>query len=55
MKKTILACIFSGAFFLICSLPQNAQNYVKLVEDIVKAPITMIGVGPRRSQVIYKG
>lgn len=36
-------------------LPQNAQNYVKLVEDIVKAPITMIGVGPRRSQVIYKG
>jgi adenylosuccinate synthase len=36
-------------------LPQNAQNYIRLVEDIVKAPISMIGVGPRRSQVIFRG
>jgi adenylosuccinate synthase len=36
-------------------LPREAQDYVKLVEDMVKVPITMIGVGPRRSEVILRG
>jgi adenylosuccinate synthase len=35
-------------------LPQTAQNYVKTVENIIRVPIKMIGVGPRRTQVIYR-
>lgn len=35
-------------------LPQTAQNYVKTVEKIIRVPIKMIGVGPRRTQVIYR-
>jgi adenylosuccinate synthase len=35
-------------------LPAEAQQYVKLVEDIVKLPITTIGVGPKRSQTIFR-
>ncbi len=35
-------------------LPENTQNYVRLIEDIVKVPISCVGVGPKRSQVIYK-
>jgi len=35
-------------------LPVNAQNYVKKVEELVKTPVTMVGIGPKRSQVIYR-
>lgn len=35
-------------------LPANAQNYIRLVEKIVKVPITIIGVGPDRKQTIFR-
>lgn len=35
-------------------LPQTAQNYVKTVEQILGVPIKMIGVGPKRNQVISR-
>lgn len=35
-------------------LPQQAQKYIQAVEDIVKLPITFIGVGPDRSQTILR-
>lgn len=35
-------------------LPANTQNYVRLIEDIVKVPVSCVGVGPKRSQIIYK-
>jgi adenylosuccinate synthase len=35
-------------------LPQNAQNYVVLVEQFTKASVTIIGVGPKRSQTIFR-
>ena len=35
-------------------LPAQAQRYVSLVEDAVKLPITTIGVGPKRSQTIFR-
>ena len=35
-------------------LPVNAQNYVKKAEEIIGKPITMIGVGPKRSQTIFR-
>lgn len=37
----------------IKSLPKNAQNFVKKIEEFTKTPINFIGVGPRRSEVIY--
>lgn len=36
------------------NLPKNAQRYVNKVETISKAPVTMIGVGPERSQIILR-
>ena len=36
-------------------LPRNTQDYVKLIEGIVKVPISIMGVGPKRSQVIFRG
>lgn len=36
-------------------LPENAQKYVKFVEDFVGAPITMISVAPERDQTIFNG
>lgn len=33
-------------------LPPNAQNYIRFIEQQTGAPITMIGVGPYRDQVI---
>ena len=36
-------------------LPKNTQDYVKLIESIVKIPISIMGVGPKRSQVIFRG
>ncbi len=35
-------------------LPANAQSYVLRVEELIKKPITMIGVGPRRDQIINR-
>ncbi len=36
-------------------LPENAKNYIAAIEKIVKIPVTMVGVGPKRSQAIPKG
>ena len=33
-------------------LPNNAQEYIEVIEKLLEIPITMIGVGPRRDQVI---
>ena len=35
-------------------LPLNAQNYICRVEETVKKPITIIGVGPERSEIIFR-
>ena len=35
-------------------LPVSARNYVCRVEELIKKPITMIGVGPRRDQMIVR-
>ncbi|KPK77057.1 MAG: hypothetical protein AMJ79_04490 [Phycisphaerae bacterium SM23_30] len=35
-------------------LPAPAQNYVKRLEEILRVPITMIGVGPSREQMILR-
>jgi adenylosuccinate synthase len=35
-------------------LPENAKNYVTLVEQFTAAPVTIIGVGPKRSQTIFR-
>ncbi len=35
-------------------LPANAQDYICRIEEIVKKPITIIGVGPKRSQTIFR-
>jgi adenylosuccinate synthase len=35
-------------------LPQSAQDYVLLIEKITKRPITIIGVGPKRDQIIFR-
>ncbi len=36
------------------ALPANAQNYVCRIEEMIKRPITTIGVGPKRSQTIFR-
>lgn len=35
-------------------LPENAQNYVRRVEQLIGKPITFVGVGPKRSQTIFR-
>jgi len=35
-------------------LPVNAQNYVRRVEEYIGKPITFVGVGPKRSQTIFR-
>jgi adenylosuccinate synthase len=35
-------------------LPQNAKDYVKAVEECTKTPVTIVGVGPKRSQTIFR-
>jgi len=35
-------------------LPINAQNYIKFIEEQTGVPISMIGVGPQRDQVIIR-
>ncbi len=36
-------------------LPQNARDYVARVESLVGSPVSLIGVGPKRSQTIVRG
>ena len=36
-------------------LPQAARDYLRFVEDYVGVPITLVGVGPGREQVIKRG
>jgi adenylosuccinate synthase len=35
-------------------LPLNAQNYIMLIEEMAGKPITIIGVGPKRNQTIFR-
>jgi len=35
-------------------LPSNAQSYICRIEELVKRPITIIGVGPKRNQTIFR-
>ncbi|MHC4118565.1 MAG: adenylosuccinate synthase [Planctomycetota bacterium] len=35
-------------------LPANARDYVRRVEEHIRVPITAVGVGPRRSQTIFR-
>ena len=35
-------------------LPVNAQNYVRRIEELIGKPITFVGVGPKRSQTIFR-
>jgi len=35
-------------------LPANAQNYVRRIEEYIGKPITFVGVGPKRSQTIFR-
>lgn len=35
-------------------LPEAVKNYVATVEHLVGIPITMLGVGPKRTQIIYR-
>ena len=35
-------------------LPANAQNYIRRIEEQIGKPITIIGVGPKRSQTIFR-
>lgn len=35
-------------------LPENAQNYVRFIENQLNVPITWIGVGPERGEIINK-
>ncbi len=36
------------------NLPQNAQNYVLRLEELVKCPITFVSVGPERESLIER-
>ena len=35
-------------------LPENAKSYIYKIEEFIGIPIKMIGVGPKRSQTIYR-
>jgi adenylosuccinate synthase len=35
-------------------LPVNAQEYIGRIQEQINTPITMIGVGPKRSQTIFR-
>jgi adenylosuccinate synthase len=35
-------------------LPDAAQNYITQIEELVKLPVSIISVGPERSQVILR-
>lgn len=33
-------------------LPQNCQNYLKTIENILKTKVTIVSVGPDRKQTV---
>jgi adenylosuccinate synthase len=33
-------------------LPENARNYLRRLEQLIGAPVTMAGVGPAREQLV---
>jgi adenylosuccinate synthase len=35
-------------------LPAEAKNFIALIEEMVKKPVKIIGVGPKRSQTIFR-
>jgi len=35
-------------------LPDNAKRYIDLIEKTISKPITIIGVGPKRTQTIFR-
>jgi len=35
-------------------LPLNAQHYVMFIEELIRKPITIIGIGPKRTQTIFR-
>ena len=35
-------------------LPANARDYVRRIEECIGAPITAVGVGPKRTQTIFR-
>ena len=35
-------------------LPVNARDYVRRIEELIKRPVTMVGVGPKRSETIFR-
>jgi adenylosuccinate synthase len=34
-------------------LPEAARNYISFIEEFVGVPVTLIGVGPARDQIIW--
>jgi adenylosuccinate synthase len=36
-------------------LPQAARDYLAYISDFVRVPVTLVGVGPGREQVIWAG
>ncbi len=36
----------------LADLPPSAQRYIQAVEDMIGAPVSAVGVGPRRDQII---
>jgi adenylosuccinate synthase len=36
------------------ALPENTKKYIAAVETIVKVPVSIVGVGPKRSQAIFR-
>ena len=37
------------------ALPENAQRFIEAVEQLIEVPITMVSVGRRRDQTIFRG
>ena len=35
-------------------LPQNAQDYIRFLEDRIQVPISMVSVGPMRRKTIFR-
>ncbi|CAN5458304.1 adenylosuccinate synthase [soil metagenome] len=36
-------------------LPPEARDYMRMIEDYIGAPVKLIGVGPARDEVVWKG
>ena len=41
-------------FDSLSDLPANTRKYVETVESVIGLPVSIMGVGPKRSQVIYR-